>query len=148
MRDMTPFRGNELNPMNMFRDFFGRDLMDGFFGDNMFSMKSAGGFCADIKESEKEYVVEAELPGYKKEDIQINLVDDRLTISAKKSEEINEERDNYIRRERRVGQASRSFIVSGIKNKEVTAEYKDGILNITLPKEKESEPRNTRIDIQ
>lgn len=148
MRDMVPFRRrNGLAPMDIFKDFFGRDLVDDFFTGSMFPMGMVGGFRADIKENEKEYVVEAELPGYNKEDIEIDLVDDRLTISAKKNEVVNEEMENYIRRERRVGQVSRSFMVSGIKNNEVSAQYTDGLLKVTLPKEKETKPRNTRIDI-
>ena len=70
-----------------------------------------------------------------------------LTISAHKNEEVNEERDNYIRRERRVGQVSRSFWVSGIKNDEVKAEYKNGLLRIILPKDNEGNRRGRRIDI-
>ncbi len=148
MRDMIPFRRrNGLAPMDIFRDFFGRDLVDDFFAGSMLPVGMVGGFRADIKENEREYIVEAELPGYNKEDIEIDLVDDRLTISAKKNEEINEERENYIRRERRVGQVSRSFMVSGIKNNEVSAKYEDGLLKVILPKEKESKPRSTRIDI-
>ena len=107
----------------------------------------AGGFRADIKENDKEYIVEAELPGYDKDDIEINLVDDRLTISAQKSEEVKEERDNYIRRERQVGRISRSFMVANIKNKDVKAEYVDGLLRIVLPKDEEGRRRSTRIDI-
>lgn len=148
MRDMVPFRRrNGLAPIDIFKDFFGRNLIDDFFASSMLPMGMSGGFRADIKETEKEYVVEAELPGYNKEDIEIDLVDNRLTISAQKNEEVNEERENYIRKERRVGQVSRSFMVSGIKNQEVKAEYVDGLLRVTLPKEEESKPRSTRIDI-
>jgi HSP20 family protein len=148
MRDMIPFRRrNGLAPMDIFRDFFGRDIIDDFFASSMLPMGMAGGFRADIKETEKEYVVEAELPGYDKENIEIDLIGDRLTISAKKNEEINEERENYIRKERRSGQVSRSFMVSGIKNEEVSAQYVDGMLKITLPKEEDTKPRSSRIDI-
>ena len=148
MRDMVPFRRrNGLSPADLFRDFFGRDLMDDFFAGSMLSETMTRGFRADIKENSKEYVVEAELPGYNKEDIQIDLVNERLTISANKKEEVNEKKDNYIRRERRLGQASRSFIVSGIKNDEVKAEYVDGLLRVTLPKDEEDKRRSTRIDI-
>jgi HSP20 family protein len=148
MRDMVPFRRrNGLTPVDLFRDFFGRDLMDDFFGSSMLPVGMTGGFRADIKENDKEYVVEAELPGYNKEDIEIDLVNDRLTISAKKNEEVKEERENYIRKERRMGQVSRCFLVSGIKNDQVKAEYADGLLRVTLPKEEEGRTRSTRIDI-
>jgi len=148
MRDLIPFRRrNGFTPVDLFRDFFGRDIWDDFFSSSMLPVNMAGSFRADIKENEKEYIVEAELPGFNKDDIQIDLVDDRLTISARKNEEVNEERDNYIRRERRVGQVSRSFWVSGIKNDEVKAEYKNGLLRIILPKDNEGNRRGRRIDI-
>ncbi|MFY9176344.1 MAG: Hsp20/alpha crystallin family protein [Caldicoprobacterales bacterium] len=148
MRGMIPFRRrNGFAPVDLFRDFFGRDIMDDFFSSSMLPMSMAGSFRADIKENQKEYIVEAELPGYSKEDIEIDLVDDRLTISAQKNEEISEERDNYIRRERRVGKVSRSFLVSGIKNDEVKAEYTDGLLRVILPKDEEGRKRGRRIDI-
>lgn len=148
MRDLTPFRRrNGLSTMDFFRDFFGRDLVDDFFASSTLPVGMAGGFRADIKENDKEYIVEAELPGYDKDDIEINLVDDRLTISAQKSEEVKEERDNYIRRERQVGRISRSFMVTNIKNKDVKAEYVDGLLRIVLPKDEEGRRRSTRIDI-
>lgn len=148
MRDLIPFRRrNGFTPVDLFRDFFGRDIWDDFFNSSMLPVNMAGSFRADIKENEKEYIVEAELPGFTKDDIQIDLVDDRLTISARKNEEVNEERDNYIRRERRVGQVSRSFWVSGIKNDEVKAEYKNGLLRIILPKDNEGNRRGRRIDI-
>ena len=148
MRGMIPFRRrNGFAPVDLFRDFFGRDIMDDFFSSSMLPMSMAGSFRADIKENQKEYIVEAELPGYSKEDIEIDLVDDRLTIFAQKNEEISEERDNYIRRERRVGKVSRSFLVSGIKNDEVKAEYTDGLLRVILPKDEEGRKRGRRIDI-
>lgn len=148
MRDMVPFRRrNGLSPMDLFKDFFGRDLMDDFFGSSMLPVGMTGGFRADIRETDKEYVVEAELAGYDKDEIEIDLVDDRLTISAKKDENIEEENGQYIRRERRIGQASRCFMVSGIENDKVNAEYVDGLLRVILPKEEESKPRNKKIDI-
>jgi len=148
MRDLIPFRRrNGFTPVDLFRDFFGRDIWDEFFNTSMLPVGMTGSFRADIKENQNEYIVEAELPGYSKDDIQIDLVDDRLTISARKNEEVNEERDNYIRRERRVGQVSRSFWVAGIKNDEVKAEYVDGLLRIILPKDNEGNRRGRRIDI-
>ncbi|NLN40506.1 MAG: Hsp20/alpha crystallin family protein [Clostridiales bacterium] len=148
MRDLIPFRRrNGFTPVDLFRDFFRRDIWDDFFNNSMLPVGMTGSFRADIKENQNEYIVEAELPGYSKEDIQIDLVDDRLTISACKNEEVNEERDNYIRRERRVGQVSRAFWVSGIKNDEVKAEYADGLLRIILPKDNEGNRRGRRIDI-
>ena len=145
---MVPYRRrSSLAPMDVFKEFFGRDVLDDFFSSNRLSAEMVGGFCADIKEVENGYLVEAELPGYKKENIEIDLVDDRLTITAKKEDELSEDKDNYIRRERRFGQVSRSYLVSGIDNEGVSADYVDGILTVNLPKLEEVKPKNTRIDI-
>ncbi len=141
MFELSPFRRRrelvvgELGREFM-RDFFGNDLMD--FGPSM---------RADIKETTTEYIVEAELPGLKKDDIVLELRDNTLTISAQKNEEVNEERENYVRRERRQGKMSRSFYVAEVDTEAVKAEYTDGILRITLPKLKESAPDTYRINI-
>jgi HSP20 family protein len=151
MRDITPFRRrrSSLTPSELFRDFFGRDLLDDFFNAGFTTGFGSGmaGIRADVKETDKEYIIDAEMPGYDKDDIEIELVDDRLTISAKRDERIQEDRDNYIRRERRYGQASRTFLLDGIKEDKVNAEYKNGILRITLPKSEEHVKRGRRIDI-
>ncbi|NLX70118.1 MAG: Hsp20/alpha crystallin family protein [Clostridiales bacterium] len=151
MRDITPFRRrrNSIIPGDLIRDFFGRDILDDFFNTGFLTGLSSGvtGIRADIRETDKEYIVEAEMPGFAKEDIEVELVDDRLTISAKRDESVNEERSNFIRRERRYGEVSRTFLLDGVKQEDVKAEYKDGILRIILPKAEEHKRRGRRIDI-
>jgi len=102
----------------------------------------------DIRETEKEYIVEAELPGVDKKDIKIDLKDDVLTISVEQSKEINEEKENYIRRERQYGSYCRSFYVDNVDNEKVTAKYDNGVLFVTLPKAKETKDKKSRIEIQ
>ena len=123
--------------------------MDDFFNTGFLTGLSSGvtGIRADIRETDKEYIVEAEMPGFAKEDIEVELVDDRLTISAKRDESVNEERSNFIRRERRYGEVSRTFLLDGVKQEDVKAEYKDGILRIILPKAEEHKRCGRRIDI-
>lgn len=141
MFELSPFRrrrelvASELG-RELLRDFFSTDLLD--FGPTV---------RADIKETTAEYIVEAELPGLKKDDIVIELRDNTLTISAQKNEEVNEERENYVRKERRQGKASRSFYVAEVDTEAVKADYTDGILKIVLPKLKESIPDTHRINI-
>jgi HSP20 family protein len=77
----------------------------------------------------------------------VELRDNTLTISAEKVNEVNEEKDNYIRRERRQGRISRSFYVQNVDNNGVKADYTDGVLKIVLPKLKPTEPNNYRIRI-
>ena len=74
--------------------------------------------------------------GFSKEDINIDLNNDTLTISAFHNEEKNEEdkKHNYIRKERRYNSYTRSFYVEGVKPEDIQASYKDGILDVTFPK--------------
>ncbi len=143
MFDLVPFGKRERDLM---RGFFGKDMMDGFFNNDVF-FASHSGIRADIKENDKEYIVDAEIPGVDKESIEVELKDNYLTISANHNEEVNVEKENYIRRERKVGRISRSFYVENVKNEEVKASYNNGILNLILPKSKEQKPKGYKIDI-
>ncbi len=150
MFGLTPYN-RKSNGLRRRNDFFNAmGFFDEFFNDSQFPavFASKNGIRADIKETEKEYVVEAEIPGVKKEDIKLELKNDVLTISAEQNEEINEEKDNYIRRERRYGSFARSFYVDNVKNEGVTAKYEDGVLKITLPKADTPKEENKRIEIE
>ncbi|WP_010246077.1 Hsp20/alpha crystallin family protein [Acetivibrio cellulolyticus] len=127
-----------------------RSIFEDFFNDSFFrgTFPSATEIRADIRENEKEYVVDIEVPGIKKEDIKLDLRDDVLTVSIDRNEEVNEEKGNYIRRERRYGSVSRSFYVENIKAEDVKAKYLDGILTVTLPKELDTKRNTHKIDIQ
>jgi HSP20 family protein len=122
-------------------------MFNDFFNDSFFGFAGVNPIKADIKETEKEFIIEAEIPGAKKEDIKLDLRDDRLTISVETNEETKEERDNYIRKERRFGSCSRSFYVENVKNEDVAAKYENGILSVVLPKS-ETKRTNNRIEIQ
>ena len=107
-------------------------------------------FRTDIKDEGDHYLVEADLPGFKKEDIKVDLDGDVLTVSAERNKE-NEEKDNkgnYLRRERVYGSVSRSFDVSSIKTEEIKVGYKDGVLSLTLPKKTSSVPVTRRLEIE
>ncbi len=97
----------------------------------------------DVKESENGYDLEIELPGYKKDDLQLELKDGYLNISAT-SKRNTDEKDNkgqYIRRERYVGTSSRSFYVGEeVTENDIKARFEDGILNVFVPK-KEAQPK-------
>ena len=96
----------------------------------------------DIKETEGAYELSIDLPGYKKEDVEIQLKDGTLTISAAAKKESEETKDNgrYIRRERFYGSCSRSFYVGDVVTEEdIKAKFADGILKVTVPK-KEAKP--------
>lgn len=117
----------------------------------VFNSYMSNTFKTDLTDNGNEYLLEAELPGYKKEDIKIKIEDDVLTISAEHKTESSDESKNhrYIRRERTYGSFSRSFDVSNVNTDAINAKYEDGILKLTLPKKnvtKEDSSKNITID--
>lgn len=129
------------------RRFFNEDLWDGFFSGNLPGFIT-GAIRADIKEKENEYIVEAEIPGLTKEQIEIQYENNTLTIIARQQNERNEEKDQYLRRERHYGEMRRSFYLENVMEDRIGAQYRDGILHITLPKDKNKETKRKQIDIQ
>lgn len=92
-------------------------------------------FRVDVKETDKEYIVEADLPGCDKNNINVSYDEGILTIAASYEETAEEKDKNYIRRERRRGNFSRSIsIPEDVKTNEIKASFKDGVLKVTLPK--------------
>ncbi|MDP4181392.1 MAG: Hsp20/alpha crystallin family protein [Bacillota bacterium] len=124
-------------------------VFEQFFNDSFLTLGFTNGQAikADIRENDKEYIVEAEVPGVNKEDIKLELSDDTLSISVNHKVETEEKTDNYVRRERQVGSFTRSFYVENVVHDKVTAKHNNGILTITLPKGAKKEKAN-RIDIQ
>ena len=140
MFGMIPFDRRDSSLFDML-DNFERN----FFGT---SSNTASSFRTDIRDEGDKFVLEAELPGFKKEDIKLDLKDGVLTISAQHSEESEEKKNSYIRRERRYGSFSRSFDVSGIQEDHITAAYNNGVLELSLPKAQPVVPASRQIDIQ
>jgi len=147
MFGLTPFRRNQ--SVGRSRDFWDFDrFFEDFFNDSVFpAFYNSRHMKVDIKENENEYVVEAELPGVKKEEISIDLHDDRLTIAVKRDEQVNEEQENYIRKERRSCSMCRSFYVENVKNENVSAKLENGLLTIVLPKKEPGKPNSRKIQI-
>lgn len=105
----------------------------------------------DVHEKDGKYIMDIDLPGYKKDDVKISLYNGNLTISAEKNES-NEEKDakgNLIRQERYSGSCLRSFYVGdSIRDNDIQASFKDGILTITVPTEEHKEETEKKyIDI-
>ncbi|MCI6703499.1 MAG: Hsp20/alpha crystallin family protein [Bulleidia sp.] len=117
-------------------------MFSDMFDDMFTAPTSYGVMSTDIHKKDGDYILDIELPGYKKEDIKIALEKGTLSISAHKSE-TQEEKDakgNLIRQERYTGETSRSFYVGdGIKDSDVKASYKDGILTISVPSEEKKQ---------
>lgn len=105
-------------------------------------------FRVDIKEVDNEYVLQAELPGVPKENINIQIDNDHLTISVQQEKQTADESPNYIRKERRTSYSSRSFYIGEVDPEMIKAEFKDGILEIRFPNHNSSPNTKRTIPIQ
>ncbi len=117
------------------------DLFDEIFDDPFFLRIDTKLMRTDIKEKKDSYVVNVDLPGYEKEDIKIEINNGYLTVTAERTNSDEEkEEGRYIRKERYSGQCSRSFYVGdNVKDTDVKASFKNGILTLEFPKEKHEE---------
>ena len=119
---------------------FGEDLFDTFFDDFKRPARSNTNINVmrtDIKETDAGFELDIDLPGYKKEDVQAELKDGYLTISAKTNttREEKDENGKYIRKERYSGSCSRSFYVGDdVTQEDIRAKYENGILTLAIPK--------------
>ena len=137
---------------------FGEDLFNDWFSFPDFDKKYYGKntdqvMKTDIKEKDKEYEVDIELPGYKKEDVKAELKDGYLTISAAKNVSMEDKKEDgkYIRKERFSGNVSRSFYVGeDMTQEDIHAKFEDGILKLTVPKKeaKKVEDKKSYITIE
>ncbi len=123
---------------NLFDDFFGDSFEKNFFGEHnpLYGKRAKNLMKTDVKETESGYEVAVDLPGFKKDEVNVELNDGYLTISAAKGLD-RDERDKkgrYIRQERYSGACSRSFYVGDVKPDEIKAGYEDGILRLEIPK--------------
>ena len=144
----------------MLPSIFGENLFDDFFSDPFGMMVPQGRdplygkhaknlMKTDVRETENSYELDVDLPGFKKDEVNVDLKDGYLTISAERNSESEKKDDkgNFVRRERSYGSFSRSFDVSSVKTDDITGEYKDGVLTLTMPKKEENVPTSRRIDI-
>ena len=114
----------------------GLDIFDEVFADPFFGEKENKIMKTDLKE--KDGKLEIDVPGYDKEDIKIELQDGYLTVSAEKNEEKEDKHAKYLKRERFTGMCSRSYYVGdNLKEEDIKANFKNGILTIEFPKEVE-----------
>ena len=125
------------------------DVFDSFFDDPFFEggkRKHNDLMKTDIKEKDGNYILEIDIPGYNKEDIQIELEEGYLTVTAKSNTKVDEEEDGYIYKERFTGECSRSFYAGeNIKEEDIKATFKNGTLVLTFPKEETKQLENKKI---
>ena len=152
MFEIRPYRRNN-NPStyNPFREM--DDFERAFFGEPFGSFFRSGDiaeFKTDITDEGDHYLLEADLPGFDKKDIHLDVNGDVLTVSAERHSE-HEEKDKkgkYVRCERSYGVYSREFDLSGVDADRIAAKYEDGVLKLTLPKKTEALPQARQIDIE
>lgn len=144
MFEMMPFTRS--HGVDLYHPF--RDLEE--LERSLFANSGVNAFRTDIRDAGDAYVLEADLPGMKKEDIHIDIDGERLSISAERNavKEEKDENGGYIRCERSYGSFSRSFDISGIQAENISAAYEDGVLKLTLPKQSKAVPASRRLEIQ
>lgn len=153
MFELRPFehRGGRVSAYDPFREM--ENFERAFFGDGFFNgrgFNSLAEFKTDIQDKGESYLLEADLPGFRKEDIHIDLDGDTMTIRAERHSE-REEKDKeggYLRCERGYGSYQRSFDISGIEDGAMKAEYADGVLRLTMPKKQQTVSSARRLEIQ
>ncbi|MBQ8681676.1 MAG: Hsp20/alpha crystallin family protein [Bacilli bacterium] len=126
------------------------DVFDDFFFPTT-KENNFGKMRCDIYEKDNTYYLEMDIPGFTKEDINIEIDDnDYLTITAEKNVENTEEDENknYIRKERNYGKYQRSFYIGGIDKERIDANFENGILNIIMPKKEEEKSSKQTIEIK
>ena len=134
-------------PVHRNRSFWADPFMDLF--DHRASDNRASGLRVDLAEKEDHYIISAEVPGVKSEDLNLKVENDTLTISAEKRDEYEGNEGGVLRRERSYGRTSRSFqLGSQVDAEKIDAEYKDGVLTVTLPKLEEAKPRELKVKVK
>lgn len=144
-----------MRPYHKMSGLFPSELMRGFFPHHMPEnwmdpdrwWSTMGRMRTDIRETPGEYILEAEIPGFRKEDIEVTWRDGHLTIRARKSYSENQDEPNYVHQERAYGELSRSFSVDHIQPEKIRAEYQDGVLKVSLPKTSQDSGSFKKIDI-
>jgi HSP20 family protein len=147
---MTLVKFNPARDLLSIRDNFDRMVQDLF--DRRWDISESMGEltpAVNIEENENEYVITAELPGVKKEDVKITFEDGALSISGEKKVENEDKKENFHRIERRYGVFSRSFAIpTSIVVEKIDASFKDGVLKVTLPKAEEAKPKQIEVKVK
>lgn len=129
--------------------------MDRFFDDLIpISMREGNGErlglwtpSTDMSETDNEYLITVDLPGITKKDVEVNIQDNRLTISGDRTMEEKEDKKNYHRRERFQGRFMRSFTLpAAVKEDKIKARFKDGVLTVTVPKAEVKKAKTVMIE--
>lgn len=152
MFELRPYRrNNTIASFNPFKEM--EEFEKKFFGDSFnsfFNGNDIAEFKTDIRDKGDHFLLEADLPGFDKKDIQLDISGDTLSINAERHSEHKEEnkKDSYIRCERSYGKYTRQFDVSAVDVDNIKAKYENGVLTLTLPKKQEILPESRRLEIE
>ena len=148
MFELRPYRRNTMSTWNPFSEM--EEMERRFFNNDFFTGRGLAEFKTDITDEGDHYELKADLPGFKKEDIQLQLDGDTLTIQAQRHSEHEEQEKNgkYVCCERSYGAYSRSFDVSGIRTEDIKAAYDNGVLDLKLPKKTAEVSSSRQISIE
>lgn len=140
IRTYNPFREMEELERAFFSNPFGS-----FWGNT-----SLAEFKTDVTDEGDYYLLEADLPGFEKKDITLNVQGDILTVHAERHSKVEEKdkKDKVVRMERSYGSYTRSFDISGVAANQIKAKYVDGVLRLTLPKQDPKLPQGRRLEIE
>ncbi len=136
------------NPFKEMEDFERRFFEEPFTG--FFESGDIAEFKTDISDQGDSYLLEADLPGFDKKDIHLEISGDILTINAERhsEHEDSDKKGKYVRLERSYGQYSRQFDISSVDAGKISAKYENGVLRLKMPKKHVELPESKRIDIE
>ena len=152
MFELTRRNYNPMNTYNPFREM--EDMERRFFGphyDDFFQMNDLAEFKTDVTDEGDHFLLEADLPGFRKEDIHLDLDLDgnTLTVRAERHSNVEQkEKDKVVRVERSYGSYSRQYDISNINADGIKAKYDNGVLQLTLPKKENILPASRQIEIE
>lgn len=126
---------------------FWSDPFEDFFKPLFYGADRRGNMRTDIKETDKEYLMKVDLPGFDKKDIKLTLNNGYLTVEAESREE-EEDRRGYLRQERSYSCSRSYYVGDNVKEEDVKAKYENGILSLSVPKKEEREIRGGNIEIE
>ncbi|MBI2422630.1 MAG: Hsp20/alpha crystallin family protein [Candidatus Hydrogenedentes bacterium] len=146
MRALTPYRRNSLFP------FAGLDDLERIFDAFIAPVSAEGAQWApavDLRETEDAYLLDVDLPGMEKKDIEVKIEDEIVTIRGERAQDKEENTKGYHRFERSYGSFHRSFrIPGGVEAERVAAEFKSGVLHVRLPKPETAKPKLIEVTVK
>lgn len=150
MFELTRRNNHHINTYNPFREM--EEFEKNFFGNpfgTFFGTQDLAEFKTDVTDEGDHYLLEADLPGFDKKDIKLDINGDTLTVQAERHSKIEEKdkKDKIVRIERSYGSYSRQFDVSGVDTDNIKAKYENGVLKLTLPKKEKTLPEGRRLEI-